>query len=196
MTQPAVLTVGHSNHPLGRFAALLRQHGVEGVADVRSVPYSRRNPQFSREALQQSLQEAGIEYAYLGRELGGRSDDPACCDGGRVQYRLLAETAAFREGIARLRQLAGLRRFALMCAEREPLECHRTLLVSRVLVDEGWAVSHILADGSTESHAAAMMRLVRLAGLPQEDFFRTRDELIAAACAWQEARIAPALKSG
>src|SRR5689334_2499642 len=98
-----IYTIGHSNHPIDRFIALLRQHGIEAVADVRSTPYSRFNPQFRKEKLQAALASAGIRYVFLGEELGARSKDPECYDeGGRVSYTRLASTDLFRRGIDRL----------------------------------------------------------------------------------------------
>ena len=128
-----VLTIGHSNHAAADFLALLRQHAATAVADVRSAPYSRFNPQFNREALRHALTEAGIAYVYLGRELGGRSDNPACYEGGRIRYDRVAETRNFKDGLRRLESGIREHRVALMCAEKEPLHCHRTLLVSQAL---------------------------------------------------------------
>lgn len=185
-----VLTIGHSTHPLDRFIALLKQHGVTAVADVRSAPYSRFNPQFNRAELERNLKAVGIRYVFLGRELGARSDDPSCYDKGRVQYARLARTATFREGFERLRRGAADHRIVCMCAEKEPLECHRTLLVARALDAEGIEVAHIHADGRLEPHAAAMDRLLDLTGLPREDLFRSRADLVAEALARQEEAVA------
>lgn len=185
-----ILTIGHSTHPLGRFIALLKQHGVTAVADVRSAPYSRFNPQFNKAELERSLKAEGIRYVFLGRELGARSDDPACYANGRVQYARLARTEAFRQGIERLRHGAAEHRIACMCAEKEPLECHRALLVARALDAEGIEVAHIHADGRLESHAAAMDRLLDLTGVPSHDLFRSRAELVAEALARQEEQVA------
>ena len=161
-----IYTVGHSNHPIKSFLALLQQHGITAVADVRSTPYSRFNPQFRREKLQAALAEAGIQYVFLGAELGARSQDPACYDAsGRVSYARLAGTDLFRRGIQRLKAGMTEHRIALMCAEREPRECHRTLLVGRELVKEGVAVTHILSDGSLEPHERTIERLARDLGL-------------------------------
>ncbi|WP_439577209.1 DUF488 domain-containing protein [Elioraea sp.] len=189
-TPNPILTIGHSTHPLTRFIALLKQHGVTAVADVRSAPYSRFNPQFNKAELERSLKAEGIRYVFLGRELGARSDDPACYEKGRVQYARLARTEAFRQGIERLRHGATEHRIACMCAEKEPLECHRTLLVARALDAERIEVAHIHADGRLESHAAAMDRLLDLTGLPRDDFFRSRAELVAEALARQEEQVA------
>ena len=186
-----IYTIGHSKHPINRFIALLQQHCVEALADVRSTPYSRFNPQFNKEKLQAALAAAGIRYVFLGEELGARSRDPSCYDeGGRVSYAKLSLTEAFRRGIERL--LTGMQqhRIAIMCAEREPLECHRTILVSRELEKAGVPVTHILQDGSLEPHRQTMIRLASDLKLTSTDLFRTRDELIEDAYEMQGSRIA------
>ena len=187
----SVLTIGHSTHDSEAFVALLQRHGVTDVADIRSSPYSRFNPQFNREALANRLAACGIEYAFLGQELGGRPDDASCYENGQVRYDRVRKTRSFQRGIERiLRDMAG-RRVALMCSEKEPLECHRTLLVAQALRAQGVAVEHILADGELETHAAAMDRLLTLHDDPkQEDLFGPRDERIARAIAKQTERIA------
>ena len=185
-----VLTIGHSTHTLDAFVSLLKRQAVTAVADVRSAPFSRFNPQFNKAELERSLKAEGIRYVFLGRELGARTDDLSCYDKGRVQYARLARTTSFRQGIERLRQGAAEHRIACMCAEREPLECHRTLLVARALAAEGIEVAHIHADGRLEPHPAAMDRLLDLTGLPRVDLFRSHGELVAAALAKQEEQVA------
>lgn len=160
------------------------------VADVRSAPYSRFNPQFNRAVLEKDLPAHGIKYVFLGRELGARSDDSSCYENGRVQYARLARTEVFHSGIERVVRGTSDYRIALMCAEKEPLECHRTLLVARALVDQGIVVGHILADGRIESHAATMERLLDVVGLPHHDLFRSRNELIDEALKRQEEKVA------
>ena len=155
-----IYTIGHSNHPIERFVSLLRQHGISAVADVRSNPYSRFHPQFRREPLIRCLAESAIEYLFLGEELGARTRDSQCYDpDGRVSYARLAQTGAFGRGLTRLLIATQTQRVALMCAEKEPLECHRTLLVARALERSGIEVAHILADGGLEGHARCMERL-------------------------------------
>lgn len=185
-----VFTIGHSTHTIEVFVELLRRHQVTALADVRSAPFSRFNPQFNKEELERNLKSNGIKYVFLGRELGARSDDRSCYDNGRVQYSRLARTELFRGGIERVMLGANEHRIALMCAEKEPLECHRTLLVARALDELGVPVNHILADGRLESQADAMLRLLDLVRLPREDLFRSRQELIAEAIAKQEERVA------
>ena len=185
-----VLTVGHSNHPLETFVSLLQQHGVTTLADVRSAPYSRFNPQFNRKALDAALQAYGIAYLFLGHALGGRPEDRSCYENGRVRYDRLARTPLYREGIDRAIERAAVEHLALMCAEKEPLDCHRALLIGRSLAACNVAVAHILADGTLEPHDDTMGRLLDSVGLPAGDLLHTREELIAEAVARKEGRIA------
>lgn len=188
--QNPIYTIGHSTHTIEAFLELLRKHGVTAVADVRSAPFSRFNPQFNKDTLQGTLAAHGVKYVFLGRELGARSDDPACYENGRVQYARLARAASFQAGLDRVVQGASEYRVALMCAEKEPLECHRTLLVARALAEQGVEIAHILVDGSLESHESAMTRLLDVVGLPAQDLFSSREQLIEEAMARQEQRIA------
>lgn len=168
-----VYTIGHSTHSEERFIHLLRQHGITALCDVRSMPYSRANPQFNREDLKKHLRAAGIVYVFLGKELGARSEDPTCYDGGKVQYDRLARTALFREGLDRVLEGMKKYRLALMCAEKEPLECHRTVLIARHLAKLGLNVKHIHADGTLETHADALSRLMQQLHLREDDMFRS-----------------------
>ena len=185
-----VLTVGHSNHPLETFVSLLQQHDVTTLADVRSAPYSRFNPQFNRKSLDAALQTHGIAYRFMGHALGGRPEDPSCYEDGRVRYDRLAQTSLYRDGIDRVVAAARDERIALMCAEKEPLDCHRTLLVGRTLSGRGVAVTHILADGALEPHADTMDRLLDSVKLPRGDLLHSKQELIEQALALKEGRIA------
>ena len=157
----AVFTIGHSTHPLGEFVGLLRRHRVEVVVDVRSAPYSRFNPQFNREPLAAGLEARRFEYLFLGRELGGRSDDPADRDpAGRLDYRRVRGTDRFRRGIEEVLRRAAGQRLALLCAEKDPRQCHRTRLVEPALEARNLAVRHILANGELLPHARAVQRLL------------------------------------
>jgi uncharacterized protein (DUF488 family) len=147
-----VHTIGHSNHTVEHFLNLLRTHAVQVVVDTRSQPYSKYATQFDHEALKLALQDAGIRYLYLGRELGGRPEgDEFYDDEGHVLYDRVAATCLFQEGLTRLER--GIREYkvALLCAEENPAGCHRRLLVGRVLLDHGIQVEHIRGDGRIES---------------------------------------------
>lgn len=187
--QPEIMTIGHSAHSIADFIALLSQHGVTAIADVRSQPFSRYAPQFNKAVLSAALRQVGVQYVFLGKELGARSSDPSCYVDGRVQYGRLAETDAFKVGIERVLTGARTERIALMCTEKDPLDCHRTVLVAARLEAEGARVSHIREDGSIELHDRAMERLMHQLGM-QPSLFRTRDEQVAEALEEQETRIA------
>jgi uncharacterized protein (DUF488 family) len=195
MTTPVIYTIGHSNHEWSAFLALLHRHDITALGDVRSSPYSRMYPQFGRANLERALRPAGITYVFLGREFGARSEDRSCYVDGRVSYERLGRTAAFAEGVERVRRGAATHRIALMCAERDPLDCHRTILVAEKLMAAGFDVRHILADGAIEPHDAAVERLLALHDLVQEDFFRSRDMRIRIAFEQQESKIAYSLAS-
>ncbi len=188
--QRTIFTIGHSTHSAERFISLLEMHGITAVGDVRSKPYSRMNPQFNREDLKHALNTVGIAYVFLGRELGARSEDPYCYEGGKVQYERLALTEQFRTGLRRVQEGMKLFQLALMCAEKEPLDCHRTVLVARQLTELEIYVKHIHADGSLETQDELSERLVRQLALPESDMFRTHEDVVRDAFRLQEARIA------
>ena len=191
MIQPAIYTIGHSNVSGEALLALLQQHGITAVADVRSQPYSRYLPHFSQGPLKATLQGAGIAYVFLGRELGARPDDPGCYQEGRAVYAKIAATPRFGEGLQRLRRGAVRERIVLLCAEKDPITCHRTILVCRHLRQEV-PIDHILADGRLESHPALERRLLELHGLHQLNFFnpKTAAELLEEAYDRQGEQIA------
>jgi uncharacterized protein (DUF488 family) len=157
-SSPRVLTIGHSNHSVDHFLSLLNSHGIEVVVDARSQPYSKYAKHFDHEALKLALQDAGIRYLYLGRELGGRpGGNEFYDDEGHVLYHRVAATGVFQEALSRLER--GIREYkvAMLCAEENPAACHRRLLVGRVLLDHGIRVDHIRGDGriQTEEEVAA-----------------------------------------
>jgi uncharacterized protein (DUF488 family) len=156
----ALLTIGHSNIAAERFIGLLRTAGVDTIADVRSTPFSRRFPWFSGKNLAARLEQEGMRYAAFGDSLGGRPHDPALYCDGVADYEAMAKQEPFRAGLEALLTLAAERRVCLMCAEREPLDCHRCLLVARALAARGLSIGHILHDGRIEPHASTEQRLL------------------------------------
>jgi len=155
-TPPVVLTIGHSTRSLESFIQLLRAHGVKRVIDVRTVPRSRRNPQFNNETLPESLSKAKIRYTHL-EELGGlrhpRLDSPNT--GWRnASFRGFADymqTAEFAGGLAKLMKLASRTPVAVMCAEAVPWRCHRSLIADALLV-RGVRVEHITSAKRRQEH--------------------------------------------
>jgi uncharacterized protein (DUF488 family) len=158
----------------------LKAGGVEAVVDVRSMPYSPRFPQFGRERLAQSLSAAGILYRYEGAALGGKPKDGA-------GYEALAERPDFRHALDRLIAGSADTTLCLMCAEKEPLDCHRTVLVSRRLAERGAEIEHLLADGGRKPHAVLEEELLVASGEGAPDPFTTADDRAERlARAWQQ----------
>jgi uncharacterized protein (DUF488 family) len=147
-----IWTIGHSNHSWEAFQALLSGERIETILDVRSYPYSRFAPQFNREPLAAALDQTGIAYYFQGAALGGRPEDPAHYDAdGHALYAPMAERPQFRAAINSLLAAAAKQRLALLCACGKPADCHRRLLVGRVLAGHGATLRHIMPDGSTET---------------------------------------------
>ena len=158
MTAP-IFTIGHSNHGFTRFAELLKTVDIESVIDVRSQPVSRWVPHFNRTALESALAALGIGYVFLGRELGGRPADSELRPKGKPDYAAMAQAPPFRAGIERVIEMGKDKRITLMCAERDPSDCHRFLLIGRELAARGQSVAHILADGTLEDQQATEERV-------------------------------------
>jgi len=155
------MTFGYGSRSQEEALALLARYDIDYVIDVRSVPWSRYRPEFSQDRLAASLRVHGIRYLFMGSELGGRPEDPACYDGeGRVDYRACERQPAFRDGIERLRSAwkAG-HSVALMCSEGRPEDCHRTKLVAAALIEAGVDVRHIDECGEQRSHDEVLDRL-------------------------------------
>jgi uncharacterized protein (DUF488 family) len=156
-----VFTIGHSHHDLPRLTDLLRRARVTVLADVRSQPFSRRLAQFNRPELEHGLKAAGIAYVFLGDALGGRPQQPSLYDGeGRVDYVRVRAAAFFRQGLERLGRACANGRVALLCAEEDPLDCHRGLMITPALVERGIVPAHLRGDGSVETTAAMEKRLL------------------------------------
>jgi uncharacterized protein (DUF488 family) len=176
-----LLTIGHSNIPADRFIGLLRGVGVNAIADVRSTPASRRFPWFSAKNLAARLQQEGMVYLLLGDMLGGRPRDASLYRDGVADYEAMAKRPEFRAGLDRLLATTAQHRVCLMCAEREPLDCHRCLLVARALAERGLSVGHILFDGTITPHAAIEQQLLSDYDASADLFSAGQSERLAAA---------------
>ena len=175
-----LLSIGHSNIPAERFIAMLRGAGVGAIADVRSVPLSRHFPWFSKNNLAARLAAEGISYIMLGDSLGGRPLDDGLYHAGVADYEAMARQPKFLGGLDRVLDAAARARVCLMCAEREPLDCHRCLLVARALASRGHSIGHILHNDTIEPHVNTEQRLLALGGAA--DLFVTgQSERLAAA---------------
>ena len=167
---PTLYTLGHSNHDIATFLGLLHEHGVNLLVDVRTVPYSRRHPQFRKHDLETACREAGVDYRWRGEPLGGIKRDSVC-----RTFDEAAGRPGFIEALGELVAVARMHVPVLMCAEKEPMACHRTALVCRHLIARpdarDLAVRHSRADGSLEDHSDFERRLVAEMGIDANDLF-------------------------
>jgi uncharacterized protein (DUF488 family) len=176
-----LFSIGHSNIPAERFVALLQGAAVTAVADVRSVPASRYFPWFSKNNLAARLAQSGIGYRAMGDALGGRPRGDGLYRDGIADYEMMAMQPDYLSALDRLLEAVPPARICLMCAEREPLDCHRCLLVARSLTGRGLAVGHILHDGTIESHVATEQRLLALTAEDCDLFTPGQPERLATA---------------
>ncbi len=165
MKKSTIFSVGHGNKSTGQLLAELKAHGIEYVMDVRSKPYSRHNPQFNRQVLETMLETHNITYLYLGDQLGGLPDDPACYRDGKVDYDLLKEKDFFREGLERL-ITAGRKglKVAVLCSESDPAQCHRSKLIGQELMQHGIVTNHILSEDRIKTQVTVINELTKGAG--------------------------------
>jgi uncharacterized protein (DUF488 family) len=142
-------SIGHGRRPAEEFLKLLGEHAIDYLIDVRTTPYSRFNPQYNKNTLQNLLESHSIRYVHLGEQLGGRPKDPDCYnEKGHVDYSILSKRPYFIEGIERLKTAYTKKiRAAIMCSESKPQECHRCLLIGKALQEQNIPIIHIDEKG-------------------------------------------------
>ena len=178
----ALFTIGYSGLDAATFVERLRAQAIDVVCDVRSTPYSKFKPDFSRAALKGHLNAGDIKYLFLGRELGARPEDRGCYVDGQARYDRIAATPLFASGLERVGRGAAAHHLALVCAERDPLDCHRAVLVCDRLDHAARAqVRHLHSDGAVETQAALDDRLIALHGLTPAPLLRQAGD-------WEQAR--------
>lgn len=163
---------------------------IEAIADVRSSPYSKLYPEFNHESLRDALRRHGIKYVFLGKELGAQRQEEECYSNGKVSYDLVYKTESFQEGIRRLISGIGKMRVALLCAEKDPLDCHRTILICRYIRTKVPDIKHILNNGKLENHSELEMRLLKAFSLNNLELFRAEKDIVEDAYRKQEEKIA------
>ena len=183
-------TIGYSPHTLESFLRVLKKHQITALADVRSSPYSQYKPDFNKETLRNFLKANNIPYVFLGDHCGARVEDPSCYVNGKVNYRLLAENLKFKKGLERIKKGMENFRIVLMCAEKDPITCHRTILICRNLLATGINIKHILGNGKVEDHRSSEQRLLTLYDLNNQDFFRSEQQRLDDAYFQQGEKIA------
>jgi len=185
-----IFSVGHSTHTYEGFLALLRHVGVTAVADVRTSPYSRHYSHFNREVLKDELKLDKIAYSFLGKELGGRPRDREFYCEGVADYEKMATSDDFKKGIDRLIEGSTKYKIAMMCSERDPLDCHRCLLVGRALAEKNISVKHVLSNGKVVNQIEVEKRLLELASGHSDDLLVPKDERLADAYRQRARRVA------
>jgi len=190
-----LFTVGYAAFDnFSSFSKWLKHYNVEAIADVRSLPYSRIRPEFNKDILMNNLKKSAIKYVFIGDHCGARVDDLSCYVNGYVDYTKVKETKNFQIGIERI--LKGLSSYSigLLCAEKDPINCHRDILVCRNLKAYNISINHILADGKLEDNDATEKRLLKVLKLTDNDLFISADEQLELAYDRQGKNIAYKLK--
>lgn len=185
-----LFTIGYAPHTLDSFLSILKKYKITVLVDVRSSPYSKFKPEFNQESFKKFLKAHDIAYVFLGNYCGARVEDQSCYVNGKVDYSLVAENPKFKEGLVRIKK--GLEKFciALMCAEKDPITCHRTILICRNLVLPGMKIKHILGSGDLEEHNDSEHRLMKIFKLNRPDLFRSEHQRLEEAYSRQGEKIA------
>lgn len=172
-----VFSVGHSNHPLSVFLNLLKKNDIQVIVDVRSHPYSKYSPHFASPSLKEALVRSGIRYVYMGDVLGGHPDGEEFYDAeGHVLYSRVAASPVFLAGIDRLERGIQEYRVAVMCSEESPLECHRRLLIGRVLAGRGIRMMHVRGSGILQAEDELVSQETPEFAQGQLTFFNEQEE--------------------
>lgn len=191
MTKHHLFTIGCSNQSFERFAGLLAENGIQAIVDVRSTPFSNYTPQFNQEPLKNQLKQIKLHYLYMGQEFGARRMEKSAYVEGKVRFERVFELQAFKHGVARLEK--GLERglrLCLMCTEKDPIDCHRTIMITRFLSRHfSIPITHIHDDGHLENNEAFEARLREQTG-QQVDLFMSTAELTEQAYQLIEKKIA------
>lgn len=185
-----LFTIGYSPHDLNSFLCILKKYKITAIADVRSAPYSQFKPEFNRDHLSEFLYKNGVVYVFLGDVCGARIESPDCYLNGKIDYSLVAQNKKFNECLRRI--INGMEKFriALMCAEKDPITCHRTILICRNLDIYFIKIRHLLHDGTVEEHQNSEQRLLELFNLNHPDLFRSAQERLNDAYLRQGKKIA------
>ena len=167
-----IFTVGYAGHDRDSLLALFKSHGITAVADIRTFKRSSYWTAFDADSFGPFLRAQGVAYVFMGDVMGGKPQAPELYPDGQLDYDLMARLPEFQDGIARLINGANKYRICLMCAEKDPLDCHRTLLIAPPLKAAGFDLCH-LVEGKVESQVEAEQRMIALNGGDVPDLFAT-----------------------
>jgi len=185
-----IYSIGYAIHTIESFINTLKKFNITAIADVRSQPYSKFKPEFNRENLKQALINNGIEYVFLGDNIGARIEAPECYKNGKADYHLISKRPLFQKGVGRI--LKGMKKYsiAIMCAEKDPINCHRTILICKHLKNDNIKIIHIIDSNTTENHTETELRLMKLYQFDQPDLFINDSERLEEAYNRQWGKIA------
>ena len=183
-------TIGYSQFTLNSFISILRKYSIDVIVDVRSSPYSKYKPDFNKKSLNSFLKNNGIKYVFLGKECGARYNDSTVYKNGKADYNLISQHKNFLEGIHRITKGLQNYKIALMCAEKDPIICHRMILICRNLKKFEVEIIHILEEDYIEPHKESEKRLLKLFNLDQQELFRSDQEQLEQAYDQQADKIA------
>ncbi len=155
-----IYTIGYGNRKIKEFIEILKHYNINYLVDVRSRPFSKYNPAYSKNNLKEHLDNAGIVYVFMGDQIGGMPDDDTCYTAGKIDYDILKEKDYFKNGIERLKTAEGKNlTLALMCGEISPEPCHRSRLIGAVLQEYGIKVIHIIDAEETKTQDTVMYNI-------------------------------------
>ncbi|GAA5817991.1 MAG: DUF488 domain-containing protein [Methanobrevibacter sp. CfCl-M3] len=156
-------TIGHSTHEIEYFIELLQKHEIDQVLDVRSTPYSKHAPQFNKKQLKKELEANEICYKFVGDSFGARQEDPKLySEDGILDFNKVMKSQKFRNTFNKVMDNINRANFVLMCSEKDPLNCHRSILISNAFSKENVKVNHILSGGEVETQIDFENRLLDL----------------------------------
>ena len=164
-------TIGYSSYDISHFISILKKQQIKALVDVRSIPYSKFAPDYNTDNIKKILENNSIYYLNFGDGLGARTKIEECYQNNIAQYSLISKTPMFKEYTKRI--ISGLEKFniVLLCAESDPLKCHRDIMICRYLKKYINNISHILQNEIIEDNTQPEIRLLREYNLEQEDFF-------------------------
>lgn len=171
-----IYTIGYAGHSIQSLVKLLQATGITVLADVRSTPFSSRKPEMDKPALMQALRDGGMRYIFMGEQLGGRPRNPKLYRAGKIDPQALLAHQEYKEGVTRLIAGATEHTICLLCAERDPVTCHRGLYIAESLQDAGMQVRHLI-DNQPEDHQATRARMAGLANMAHADLFASETDL-------------------
>jgi uncharacterized protein (DUF488 family) len=158
----SLYTIGYSGFTIGEFITTLKNNSINAIADVRSMPYSKHRPEFNSDKLKIELKRNGIEYVFLGDLCGARINDKECYRNGKADYDLIAKNPKFIEGLNRIKKGMAKYRIALLCAEKDPVYCHRMILICRNLKSHDINILHIVSPEIIQTQNECEERLLKI----------------------------------